>query len=210
MIRKNLTFKKILKASTKKIPLFKNLKNKKVVTKESLDFKYRGRSSKWLILQLSEECSLEDKYDIVINDIKNIFGNNVEFFIPVHREKLNNKIVNIVLFEEYVFIKCNDTINETLFKERTENIIGPVMSSGKCSFVCNKDINKFKDDLQDVIKSKIPKKGQMVIPREGSYKNLEGKVVLVDKNKMIATVVFEKRSRIVEVPINIINLEIIK
>lgn len=204
MRAKNSKFKIIKNISTKN----RRRKNKILSTKD-LDFKYKGRSNKWIIIQLAEDCDLLEKYDAIESDLKKIFGDTADYFIPVYREKVNEKPVSLLLFEGYVFVKCTDTVKEWLFKERTENLLGPLYENGKCKYINNKDINKFKDDIQKMIRNKIPEKGQTVIPKEGDYKNLEGRVVSVNKNKMIATVVFEKRSRVVEAPINVINLDIV-
>jgi transcription antitermination factor NusG len=70
-------------------------------------------------------------------------------------------------------------------------------------------INEYKTKMQERVKTLIPVVGQRVIPRVGVFKNLEGTVLSVDKKKLIAIVVFEKASRVVEAPLNVVNLSIL-
>jgi transcription antitermination factor NusG len=185
------------------------LSSKKIETQD-LDLKYTGAPDKWLIVQLSEDCDLKESAEEVVQQLKDLCGEAVEFFIPMHIEYVKDKPIYFVLFEGYIFVRLTNDVTDVSFKDRTGHISGPLLSNGKNQHVHNKDINGFKREIKKRLKAKVPTKGQKVIPKVGDYKNLEGEVLSVDKKSMIAVVEFALASRVVEVQIRIINLDIME
>lgn len=171
-----------------------------------LSYKYNGKADQWLILELYDDRSLEEIFEQVEFDIFSTF-NDSDYFVPVYNEQLKEKNVAVSLFEGYVFVQINDETDECLEMLKSDYIRGPLVRKGSRQYVSNRDINKFKRGLESKIRKMVPRKGQKVIPRVGVFKNLEGKVVSVDKKKLVARVIFEKASRVVEAPISVINLE---
>jgi transcription antitermination factor NusG len=185
------------------------LKRKKLESQD-LDHNYLGRKDRWLIIQLSEDCDLREDAELVVQELKELCGDSVEYFLPLYTEYVQDKPVCLVLFEGYVFVKEEAGVDNTCFKERVSKIEGPLLSNGLCQYLKNKDINKFKRDLKQRLKSKVPKKGQTVVPVVGDYKNLEGIVLSIDRKRMIAKIEFALSSRVVVVQIRIINLEVLE
>jgi transcription antitermination factor NusG len=209
---KKTVLKKVNKKAVAKVSSKRSIKKRtpihnKRIEPQSLEYKYTGKDDKWIILQLSDDCSLKEHAESVIQQLKELCGEAVEFFLPMYVEYVKDKPVFLVLFDGYLFVKTNN-IEESCFKDRTEHIEGPMLSNGKKQYVNNTEINGFKRELKKCLKDKVPKVGQMVTPKSGDYKNLEGVVLSVDKKNMLATVEFAQASRVVEVQIRIVNLDI--
>jgi len=174
-----------------------------------IDKMYKGGTDKWLIVSLMEETNIEENYSCIEYEVVSIFGSDAEYFIPLYKEKVGSKEVCLVLFDGYVFIQEPtggfDSIDFN--KTKATHIKGPLMNGITFSYVKNMDINGFKRELKKKLRGMVPKIGQMVIPREGVFKDLEGKVLSIDKKNMCLIVRFETSSRIVEAPVSIINVD---
>lgn len=170
---------------------------------------YYSEAGDWLILELYDDVDLGGLFNNIENDILNIFGEATDYFIPVYSEKVREKCVCINLFDGYVFVKESDTTEDSLSKMKSEYIKGTLSGPKGLLKVKNENINSFKKKLEHKIKGMVPTKGQRVIPRVGTFKNMEGKVISVNKTKLIARVLFEKSSRVVEAPISVVNLDIV-
>lgn len=203
--------KRVLKKGTPKKEKVKRPASKKVKDFYpffvSLDYRYKGKG-KWVIIQLTEETSISDNYESIVAELKRGFGEDVEYFLPIYREQVRDKTASLVLFEGYVFVKLKDDTEIITFKRRSENIEGLLCTNNRFQYIGNKEINNFKASLQKMLKNRIPKKGQTVIPQVGTFKGMTGTVVKVDKKAMIVNVIFTKQSRVVEAPIGIVNLEV--
>jgi uncharacterized membrane protein YheB (UPF0754 family) len=165
--------------------------------------------SKWVIIELHEDTFLEEHSDQIERSIREELGPDTEYFIPIYNEKIQGKNACFVLFEGYIFIQRTDEVIQNIFKLKDELVRGPLCVNDCLRLVTGQRINKFKQEMQDKIRALIPEKGQRVTPKVGVFKNLEGEVLSVDKKKLIALVRFEKPSRIVEAPINIVNLSLL-
>lgn len=165
--------------------------------------------SKWVIVELHENTFLEEHYEQIERFLEEEFGPDIEHFIPIYNEKIQGKNACFVLFEGYIFIRRTDSIIQSIFSLRNEFIRGALFVNNCLRLITGQRINRFKQEMQDKIRALIPEKGQRVTPKVGVFKNLEGEVLSVDKKKLIALVRFEKPSRIVEAPINIVNLSLL-
>jgi transcription antitermination factor NusG len=166
-------------------------------------------ASSWIIVELFEDTSLESHYEQIEHCIRDVLGSQTEYFIPVYKEKVRGKIVCFVLFEGYVFVRRTDEIVRNIFRLKNEHIKGALFVSKCLRLISGVRVNEYKKRMSDRIRSMIPEKGQRVIPKIGVFKNLEGEVLSIDKKKLIALVRFEKASRVVEAPINVVNLFIV-
>ena len=166
-------------------------------------------STRWIIVELTEESSLEIHYEQIVHSLEEVLGLDVASFIPMYHEKVQGKNACFVLFEGYIFILRTESTVSNIFKLRSDVIKGPLFVDGCMRLVTGTRINEYKQKLQEKLKTLIPEEGQEVIPRIGVFKNMEGTVLSVDKKKLIAIVRFEKSSRVVEAPINVVNLLII-
>jgi transcription antitermination factor NusG len=195
--------------NTKKKPRKKNVsvvQEPRLIASRGLDYRYKSSKDRWLIVELREEYSLKEIYDVVEKHILSTMGSDVEYFLPIYSERINDKSACALLFEGYAFIMQTPAVEDISHKMKSEHIKGFLSRNKDYVHVTSRDINKFRRDLKKKINSMVPRKGQRVVPQVGVFKDLEGKVLSVDRAKLIATVVFEKPSRIVEAPINVINL----
>lgn len=170
-----------------------------------LSHKYKGPGN-WLIIRIKDGCELSENYESVEKELQNVLDDNTEYFIPAYVEKVEDQYIPIVLFEGYVFAKCENCIWDP------SSIIcleGPLVVNHNFQYVKNRDINNFKYRLNNQIQNMIPKKGQLIKPKIGIFKNLEGTVVSVNKKKRTAKAIFKQASRVVSAYINVINLEIL-
>ena len=200
--KKRVVKKKIDKEFEKKVP-------PKVLSSRDPKYRYRSYTDRWYILKLYEDTVLEESYNIIEKEIHEQFGIETDYFIPVYSEQIKEKKVCITLFDGYIFIKKDEDTAQVVPRLSSIYVEGPLTIKDQIQLASCKEINNFKKKLESKIKSMVPEKGQFVIPREGVFKNIEGKVLSVNKKTLIARVLFEKSSRTVEAPINVINLDIV-
>lgn len=204
--KKNVVKKRVVKKKSSIVP--KKKIPSKVLSSRDPKYRYRSYKDRWFILKLFEDTILEESYIIIEKEIQEQFGIEADYFIPVYSEEVKEKKVCVTLFDGYVFVKKDEDTTQALPKLNSIYIEGPLTIKDQIQLATCKEINNFKKKLESKIKAMVPKKGQFVIPREGVFKNIEGKVLSVNKKSLIARVLFEKSSRTVEAPINIINLDI--
>jgi len=163
---------------------------------------------KWLIIQLDEECSLERNHQSIIHDLISAFGKGVKTYLPIHIEKVGEKVIHTILFDGYVFVCCQgmSDIEGKLDKIRGPLVRGAVPSKRGLQYVDNSEIERYKKLLEKKLKEFIPTKNQKVIAKVGTYRNMEGTVKKVDRKELTATVLFSMRSRDVTDKIKLINL----
>jgi len=165
--------------------------------------------SRWIIVELSDDITFSEYSDAIEYQIKKELGTNVEYYIPLYREQIQDKAISFVLFEGYFFIKFTEDILSHLDELHSEYIKGPLRKNSQCREISGKKINDFNTEIKKKLRNLMPKKKQRVVPKIGVFSNLEGEVISVDKKKLIAMVKFEYATRVVEAPINFINLDII-
>ena len=201
--------RELLRRSLKKTPHKGSPTKVKRVCLSEKNYEIVDPQSKWVIIELSEETSLEIHYEQIVHTIEGMLGPETESFIPLYVEKVQGKNASYVLFDGYVFIRRTDDVVSKIFRLKSEHIKGPLFIDGCMRLVSGVRINEYKAKMQERVKTLIPVAGQRVVPKVGVFKNLEGTVLSVDKKKLIAIVVFEKASRVVEAPLNVVNLSIL-
>jgi hypothetical protein len=162
--------------------------------------------SKWNIIELAEDISFEEHFNIIEHYMFELFGKNVQYFFPLYREKIGDKTAILSLFDGYFFVQSNEMIIGFPDRFRNECIKGPMKKNTKVVEVLGIKINDLKKELQLRLKELIPKRKQIVIPKIGIFGNLEGEVLSVDRKNLFAIVKFQYATRIVEAPISFINL----
>lgn len=181
-----------------------------VISKNSVGYvsKKVDPKSKWHIIELAEDISFEEHSNIIEHHIVEMFGDNIEYFVPLYKEKINEKVVSLVLFEGYFFVRSHPGILDSPDKFRNEYIKGPMKKNRVIVDIPGSKINELKQELKLKLKERVPKKKQIVIPKVGVFSNLEGEVIDIDKKNLVAIVKFQYSTRIVEAPISFINLTI--
>lgn len=162
--------------------------------------------SRWNIIELAEDITFEEHFNIIEHYMFELFGRDIQYFFPLYREKIGDKTAILTLFDGYFFVQSNSKIIEFPDKFRNECIKGPMKKSKKVVEVPGIKINDLKKELQLRLKELIPRRKQVVIPKIGIFGNLEGEVLSVDRKNLFAVVKFQYATRVVEAPISFINL----
>jgi transcription antitermination factor NusG len=169
------------------------------------DYRFKNNEEKWITILLNETCELLQSYKIVEKELEEIFGEDVIYFLPLYIEKNDSNAI-FQLFEGYIFVKCTVTACENSFK-KTDHLDRILYKGSNPSFVTNRDINKFKTKLKLELVKRLPRKGSMILAKEGPFKNQEGRVISVNRKKKTAVIEFHKRTRIVTARLSVINFE---
>jgi hypothetical protein len=164
--------------------------------------------SRWNIIELAEDITFEEHSDVIERHIPNMFGADIEYFVPFYKQKINEKIVSLILFEGYFFVRSTESVLIYPDKFHDEYIKGPMKKNRMVVEIFGTKINELKEELKLKLKQSYPKRKQIVIPKIGTFSNLEGEVVSVDKKNLVAIVRFKYSTRIVDAPISFINLTI--
>lgn len=162
-----------------------------------------------MIIELADDVTFEEYVEVIEKHIIQLFGTDSEYFIPVYQERVQDKVVSLVLFEGYFFIRSSDYIVNISYEIHSEFFKGIMKKQNKIVEIPGKKINEFKDEMLEKLKRIIPRKRQKVIPKIGVFSDLEGEVVSIDRRKFIATVRFRYTTRIIDAPISVINLKIL-
>lgn len=164
--------------------------------------------SNWIILEFRDDIDIEENYDLIKLELLEELGIDSKFFIPIYREKIQNKFVSSLLFDGYLFVESEKDIDSKIssLQEKSQYIKGPLKHKDDFKVILGTDIIRIKKNLLSSIKNNLPKKKDLVVPKVGTFSNLEGEVISVNKTKLIAKVRFKYATRVVEVNISTINL----
>jgi len=181
-----------------------------IITKNSVGYSEKkvDPKSRWIIIELAEDITFEEHSSQIEHHIPEMFGDETEYFVPFYKEKINDKVVSLILFEGYFFVRYLPGTLKSPDKLHNEYLKGPMKKNRAVIEILGEKINDLKHELKLKLKERIPKKKQIVIPKIGVFSNLEGEVIDVDKKNLIAIVKFQYSTRIVEAPISFINLTI--
>lgn len=183
---------------------------KRSIDKYFLDLNYRFKNNReeWFSIMLRDDCNLCEDYKIIQYEIESVFGDSVEYFIPLYIEEVSKKPVGIELFDGYVFIKKSEEVDESCFTKK-QSCLDTLVKRRRGRVITNRDINRFKTELKHRLKNKLPNKGDKIMVYEGTFKNMKGKVLSVDKKNKSTRVEFRKKTRVVEATLSIVNIEIL-
>lgn len=180
-----------------------------IISKNSVGYRRKkvDPKSKWHIIELAEDITFEEHSDAIEHHISLMFE-GAEYFVPFFKEKIQDKVVSLILFEGYFFICSVPSVIDSPDKFRNEYIKGPMRKNRQVVTIPGVKINELIEELKLKLKARIPKKKQTVVPKIGVFSNLEGEVISVDRKNLIAIVKFQYSTRIIEAPISFINLTI--
>jgi hypothetical protein len=181
-----------------------------VISKNSVGYQSKrvDPASRWNIIELAEDITFEEHSEAIERHIEALFC-DTEYFVPFFKEKINDKVVSLVLFEGYFFVRSIPSTLGYPDKFHNEYIKGPMKKNRIIVEIPGVKINELKHELKLKLKERIPKKKQLVVPKIGIFSNLEGEVISVDKRNLVAIVKFQYSTRIIEAPISFINLTIV-
>lgn len=180
-----------------------------VISKNSVGYRKKkvDPRSKWHIIELAEDITFENHSDVIEHHI-NVMFNNTEYFVPFFKERINDKVVSLILFEGYFFVRSIPDLISYPERYHNEYIKGPMRKKKVVIEIPGIKINELRQELRLKLKERIPRKKQIVIPKIGVFSNLEGEVISVDRKNLVALVKFQYSTRIIEAPISFINLTI--
>ena len=155
----------------------------------------------WIILELSE---LSDglSYLALVNHVREMFGDETEYFIPVYQEKMGSYTSTCTLFEGYVFVRDSSSVRASLAYLRDFKVFEKVLSChGKLQTIDSNAIGVMKRKLNKAVKRKLSM-GCRVKVLEGIFSNLIGEVVGVDDGgkKIMVKIKTLSREMIAPVP----------
>lgn len=151
----------------------------------------------WATFVLHEYVELDKLHMQVERELRNILGKGIECFLPVHNHKVAAHERTVLLFEGYVFVKHDGTQD---FEYKASRLRGMYVDrllkqNGKPSYVNGKEIDKYRDALAEQLYPFQPTVGDMVTIVEGTFKNMQGKVLRINMIDNSADVIFKTRTR---------------
>lgn len=157
-------------------------------------------NNQWLIIELSEFGETLN-YPELENGVLELFGDNVDYFIPIHREIMGSYVSTSVLFEGYIFVKDSTYVRDCLVNLSDFKMFSKVLKgSGKFQTVDSKTVGLLKRKLKASIKKQLSL-GTKVFIKDGMFKNLTGKVMGIEDNGKKVMVQIERLSRQMVAPI---------
>lgn len=158
------------------------------------------KSDRWLILELDDAFE-----DVSYRDIKvalvTVFGEGVDYFIPIHHESMGSYTSTSVLIEGYVFIKdCLEARQGINNLHESRVFSGALFYSGKYQTVNSEIIKNLKRKLRNSLKKKMTN-GTKVLILGGIFKNLTGEVIGIEDNGKKIMVKIKRISREIIAPI---------
>lgn len=157
--------------------------------------------SKWIVIELSELGETATRVELE-SSLLELLGNEIEYFIPIHYEKIGSYTSTSTLFEGYVFIKDGPESREKVSDLRDFRFFTRVLSGdhGKIHTVDAYKIGALKRKLKKSIHKKI-EIGTRVKILEGPFSNLSGEVINLEERGKRAIVRVKRLSRDMLVPV---------
>lgn len=159
-----------------------------------------AKSDQWLILELDD--AFEDvNYRDIKTALATVFGDEVDYFIPIHHESVGSYTSTSVLIEGYVFIRdCLEARQGINNLYESKIFLGALFYSGKYQTVDSEVIRSLKKKLRNSLKKKMTN-GTKVLILGGIFKNLTGEVIGVEDDGKKIMVKIKRISREIIAPI---------
>ena len=166
-------------------------------------------SDRWLILELND--TFEDvNYREIRGAITTVFGDDIDYFIPIHNERMGSYTSTSTLMEGYVFVKDCLEVREGINNLHESKVfIGALFHSGRYQTVNSEIIRGLKKKLRNSLKKKM-ENGTRDLILCGVFKNLSGEVIGVEDDGKKIMVKIKRISREIIAPIPSTLLEEIK
>lgn len=155
---------------------------------------------RWLILELND--SFEDvNYRDIRVALVSVFGDEIDYFIPIHHERMGSYTSTSILMEGYVFIKdCLEVRQGINNLYESKVFLKALFYSGKYQTVGSEEIRKLKRKLKNSLKKRM-QNGTKVLILDGVFKNLTGEVIGLEENGKKIMVKIKRLSREIIFPI---------
>lgn len=160
----------------------------------------------WFIIELTEFGETVSCPEIG-KALKDIFGDDVEFFVPIHHEQMGSYVSVNVLMEGYVFVKDSEHVKKSLsFLKDSRIFAGLLKMGGKIQMLDSRVIGGLRKKLKNSLNKKY-KPGLKVKVLEGTFENLEGEIQSLEDDGKIANIKIVCLSREIIAPIPTTCLE---
>ena len=162
--------------------------------------------SEWFIIELNEIGEIAT-YPELVAALESIFGDDVDYFIPIHHEQLGSYTSKNILFEGYVFVRDSENVRENLCNIKDCRIFaGLLKMCGKIQMLDSYVIGGLRKKLKNSLNKKF-KIGLRVKVQEGIFQNLEGEIQALEDDGRIANIKIVCLSREIIAPIPTTCLE---
>lgn len=159
-----------------------------------------NQCNQWFIVELSDMGSSAGHAEIQ-NAICEVFGESVEYFIPIHHEKIGSYISTSILFDGYVFIKDCPTARIRLAEICDCKLFQKVLrNSGKIYMLNSTTIGAMKRRLKNSLRKNV-RVGSHVKIVNGVFENLEGEVINIEDRGKTIVVKIERPTRVIIAPV---------
>lgn len=154
----------------------------------------------WYILEINESGETAT-YPEIVAGLQTVFGQDVEYFIPIYHEQMGSYTSTNVLFEGYVFVKDSDIVRSNLINIKDSGLFSGLLKiCGKIKMLGSKDIAILRRKLKSSLNKKF-QVGTKVKVHEGVFQNLEGEILSMESGGKIASVRIKCLSREIIAPI---------
>lgn len=170
--------------------------------------KKHPKISGWLALPVNDEWGYPDD-PAILSEVKSVFGSKIETYIPKHVEKVRTKSIEFSLFDGYVFVNLSscDKAHQSLQSITGNRLLGkPLKEGGNYFTVSDKEIERYRALAVEKSVTYRPSIGDVVIPKTGTFSNIDGVVVGIEEDSKKAIIEFMMPSRTVTASITFVNL----
>lgn len=166
-------------------------------------------TSNWLILELSD--FLDDiSYKDIEAAILDVFGDDVEYFIPMYYEEIGSYISTSTLMEGYAFIKDCESVREKIGNIKDNKVFSKALFKKDDYITINsRKIAGLKHKLTNSLKKKFTPKDQVKV-LDGVFKKLIGEVISIEDGGKNIMIKIKRVSREIIAPVPATLLEKIK
>ena len=162
----------------------------------------------WAMVRLHDDVCLSRHRDALNKEIASKLS-GLEYFLPMHPEKIGSKIYTYVLFDGYFFV-CHDgskDFDRRLQKARGSYLDGPLQDRSRLALVKNSVVEGWRTMAREKACSYVPELGETVICIHEALERVEGEVVDIDHTNKLAHIRIKLRSRELLAPVKFANIQ---
>jgi len=163
-------------------------------------------ASDWIILELSDTVE-KVSYQDIETALLTAFGDTIEYFIPIHYEKVGMYTSTSVLMEGYAFIKDSPFVRANILNLRDQRLFSKVLcQKGRYQTLSSYAIAGLKHKLKNTLKKRFST-GTKVRVLDGCFKNLIGEVIGVEEEGKRIMIRIKRISREIIAPVPATQLQ---
>ena len=157
-------------------------------------------TSDWVIIEVSDAYDNPSFKELELA-IHEVFGDKIEYFIPIFQKTIGSYVSTSVLMQGYVFVKDCDFVRAKLPNVRdTRLFLGALVYGGKIQTIDALTIASLRRRLTNSLKKKL-RPGTSVRVCDGALKGLIGEVVSLEEGNQTVLVRIKRLSRELLAPV---------